>query len=218
MSGHDWDEHAASWEDRPDTHDYADRALESLVRLLDARGESLSGRRVLDFGCGTGLLTERLLPRVAEVVAVDASPAMLAVLEAKRSREGFDRVTIVSDILTPALLREDSRLSDGFDLVVASSVLAFVSDHRQMVQTLASALRPGGRLVHWDWELDPAEESPFGLSREAVREALVAAGLEDVEVEPAFTLSVTFGGPPEDGAEPPPPVEVTPLMASGRRA
>lgn len=219
MAPHDWDEHAASWDDNPETSAYADRAFASLQRRLEARGESLAGRRVLDFGCGTGLLTERLLPHVADVVAVDASPAMLSVLEAKRARPGFERVTVVGDVLTRALLRDDPRLSGGFDLVVASSVLAFVPDHPAMVGTLAAALRPGGLLMHWDWELQPSQEPPFGLTRAAIAEALRAAELDDIEVGPAFTMSVTFGGPSEadEGGEPPAPVEVTPLMASGAR-
>ena len=75
-----WAEQAPSWDSDPVVRAYADAAWSS----LRAHGEPRAGARVLDFGCGTGLLSERMAPHVAEVIAVDASPAMVAVLSEKR--------------------------------------------------------------------------------------------------------------------------------------
>ena len=78
MSEDSWGEQAPTWDTNPAVVAYADAAFASLGDRIRP------GMRVLDFGCGTGLLTERIAPHVAEVMAVDASPAMIEVLTAKR--------------------------------------------------------------------------------------------------------------------------------------
>lgn len=66
-----WAEAAPSWDTDPAVLTYAEAALASLRAAVALRPDA----RVLDFGCGTGVLTERLAPRVREVVADDASPS-----------------------------------------------------------------------------------------------------------------------------------------------
>jgi SAM-dependent methyltransferase len=56
--------------------------VDELVGDMRAR---LSGRRVLELACGTGVWTERLAPVAESVTAVDASPAMLAIAAARLS-------------------------------------------------------------------------------------------------------------------------------------
>ncbi|MCA0928517.1 magnesium protoporphyrin IX methyltransferase [Ruegeria profundi] len=52
-------------------------------RLLSALPQDLTGRRILDAGCGTGQLTEVLAARGAEVVAIDISPALINIARAR---------------------------------------------------------------------------------------------------------------------------------------
>jgi len=78
-----WDEVAAEWDDGPAARAYAEAAFDSLLAALADRGATLAGSRVCDFGCGTGLLTEKLVDAVKSVDAVDTSSAMLEVLGAK---------------------------------------------------------------------------------------------------------------------------------------
>ncbi|MFK7926628.1 MAG: hypothetical protein AB8H79_00450 [Myxococcota bacterium] len=49
-------------------------------------------------------------------------------------------------------------------------------------------LTPGGLLVQWDWELDPTQDEPFGLSRDQIAHALNGAGLVGVAVDIGFKL------------------------------
>ncbi len=176
-----WDEYADGWDADPGARAYAEAAFESLTATLAARGKSLAGARVLDFGCGTGLLTERLSGAAERVVAVDLSSKMVAQVDAKIADRGWTNVrTLVGSHA------EAAALGEPFDLIVCSSVCAFVPDYPATVVALAALLGPEGLFVQWDWELDPDADEPYGLTREAIHSALEGASLVDVVVETAF--------------------------------
>ena len=44
--------------------------------------------------------------------------------------------------------------------------------------------------MQWDWEFDPQAEEPFGLTQAQVETALSNAGLEAIQVAPAFEVSI----------------------------
>lgn len=175
----EWDEYAKSWDTDHATRAYAASAFASLRRVTADFHLSLDGARVLDFGCGSGILTEHLVAAGSEVFAVDTSPAMLDVLEAKIAQRDWTSVC-ASDSL-PA---EHS----SFDLVVCSSVCAFLDDYPAAVGELVTYLRGQGLFVQWDWERQG--EEPHGLSRTEIQEALTAAGLSDISVSEAFSVTV----------------------------
>lgn len=192
--GNEWDEYAAGWDDDPAARAYAAAAFDSLLGLVGPAGPGLGGAHVLDFGCGTGLLTERLVTAGAHVAAVDTSTAMLDVLRAKIDRHGWTGV-VASTAVPDELV--------GFDLVVCSSVCSFLDDYPATAMDLVARLREGGLFVQWDWERTDDEE--HGLTRREVRTALEGAGLLEVGVETAF--AVEFEG-----------MTMAPLMGSGRRS
>lgn len=173
----EWDGLAESWDSDAGPRAYAAEAFASLVEMLDGDGPPLDGARVLDFGCGTGLLVEHLVGAGSTVVAVDTSVGMLDVLEAKVARHGW------REVLTSTVLPGPS---ERFDLVVCSSVCSFLDDHPATVAELAARLAPGGRFVQWDWER--TDDRGHGLTRAEIADALVGAGLVDVEVRTAFTI------------------------------
>lgn len=80
--------------------------------MLDRMPADLTGKRVLDAGCGTGLATAEMARRGAEVVAVDISPSLVEIAE-KRLDPGLrDRVTFAAgDMLDPAHGRFDHVLA-----------------------------------------------------------------------------------------------------------
>ena len=175
-----WDDHAGAWDDAPGTKEYADAAFGSLGAILDRFGIPLGGASVVDFGCGTGLLTEHLVDVGADVVAVDTSEAMLAVLADKVDRLGWHRVSITDRL---------ADLDGTYDVIVCSSVCSFLDDYPGTAEQLVALLRPGGVFVQWDWERE-ADASGGGLSRDEVAETLAGAGLVAVEVATAFDVEV----------------------------
>lgn len=193
-TGNVWDEYAENWDTDDATRAYAAAAFASLQGIVSSARLSLDGARVIDFGCGTGLLTEHLVAAGSTVLAVDSSPAMLDVLASKIIRREW------SSVRTSASLPAERAT---FDLVVCSSVCAFLDDYPAAVTSLVTRLRDGGLFVQWDWERQG--EDPHGLSRGEIREALSAAGLVDIIVDDAF--SITMGDQ-----------SMSPIVGHGRRS
>jgi trans-aconitate 2-methyltransferase len=104
---------------------------------------------VLDAGCGTGRVTDELLARLphGRVVALDASPSMLAQAEARLApAAAAGRVSFVqADLLD----LEPSSLGGAapLDAVLSTATFHWVTDHDQLFAKLHAVLRPGGQLV-----------------------------------------------------------------------
>lgn len=182
----EWDDHAATWDDDPAVRTYAEGAFGALTRILAERGLELDGKRVLDFGCGTGLLTEALAPRAGQVVGLDPAAKMVEVLQRKVEARGWSHVHTVANTLEDAVASTNPHVAGPFDLIVCSSVCAFLPDYPGTTAQLASLLAPGGLFVQFDWELDPTDEEPYGLTRAQIEETLGKAGLSKVHVGIGF--------------------------------
>ena len=97
--------------------------------------------RILEIGCGTGLLTRALrrrLPR-ADIVATDLAPDMIAVC--RRGLSGDARLRLLAmDGARPAV-------RGGFDLVCSSLALQWLGDPEAVLRSWNGLLAPGGRLM-----------------------------------------------------------------------
>lgn len=105
--------------------------------LLEAL-EIAPGMRVLDLGCGDGVLTAELAATGARVVGVDASPEMVAAAQAL----GLD-----ARVADAAALPDAAELGGEFDAVLTNAVLHWVPDTAGVLAGVARLLRPGGLFV-----------------------------------------------------------------------
>ena len=92
------------------------------------------GERILDLGCGDGILSEKIAAAGADVVAVDAGPDMVAAARAR----GLD-----------ARVMDGQRLSFDreFDAVFSNAALHWMRDQDAVLAGVFRALKPGGRFV-----------------------------------------------------------------------
>jgi len=134
---HDWDEYAPDWEKDETTTVFAQNVFQQLQKLIN-----VEGKHVLDFGCGTGLLTQLISPLAKDIVALDGSEAMIEELDKKELKN----VEPVVDHLTRGLVAQHPAFRKQFDLVVASSVCGFVSDFQEVAVIIHSLLDKGIRL------------------------------------------------------------------------
>ncbi|MGX9355951.1 magnesium protoporphyrin IX methyltransferase [Roseobacteraceae bacterium S113] len=110
-----------------------DQMRETLLARLP---EDMTGRRVLDAGCGTGMVTEILAMRGAEVVAVDISPQLVEIARKRLSKTLAQRVTFhAGDMLSGEL--------GAFDHVLAMDSLIYYNtgDIRNALQVLGERTR-----------------------------------------------------------------------------
>jgi trans-aconitate methyltransferase len=111
------------------------------MRVLDAvelRGDECA----LDLGCGPGRLTAELLKRLprGRVIAVDASPSMIATARRQLARFG-ERVSFLQGDLLCLELHSIA------DLAFSTATFHWIHDHAQLFGVIHRALKPGGRLV-----------------------------------------------------------------------
>ena len=111
------------------------------------------GERILDVGCGDGVLTKKIADMGCEVVAVDSSTAFI---ESAR-KLGLD-AHVVDAVALP--------YCEEFDAVFSNAVLHWIKRADEMIAGVHRSLRPGGRFV--------AECGGFGCV-DKIRRALVAA-------------------------------------------
>jgi ubiquinone/menaquinone biosynthesis C-methylase UbiE len=145
-----WDDHAAAY----------DRATAPLERRLLAPARRWVAERVrgstLEVGVGTGANLPHYVHRADEVVAVDASPAMLD--QARRRPEARGVELLAAD--AAGLPFDDAR----FDTVVCTFTLCCVPDERTVLRELARVVRPDGLVLVADHV-----ESSSALGRGAQR-------------------------------------------------
>ena len=113
------------------------------IRLdyIDARAP-LAGRRVLDIGCGGGLLAEGMAARGARVTGIDLSEGALKVakLHLKESGRQVDYRLVSAEAVA-------AELPAAFDLVTCLEMLEHVPDPASVIRACATLVRPGGQVV-----------------------------------------------------------------------
>ncbi|RKP37736.1 S-adenosyl-L-methionine-dependent methyltransferase, partial [Dimargaris cristalligena] len=130
--------------------------------------------KLLDLGCGDGVLTFALQEQCAQVVGVDKSPAMV---EAARER-GCKDVRLADG----AALQEAGIKPDEFDIVFSNDALQWMkADPGKVVREIHQCLKPGGVLI---------AKFPAHHSISAIHAALIAAanqrGYDGVAISPWY--------------------------------
>ncbi len=103
------------------------------------RAGELKGRRVLDIGCGGGLLAERFASSGAFVTGIDLSPVAI---EAAKRHSAENGLEIDYKTASPSMLVQEDH--EPFDIVICAEVLEHVDDLAGFLKDSLSMLKPGG--------------------------------------------------------------------------
>lgn len=183
----DFDKAAATWDLAPQRL----KLVEDVSLAIAAEVALTPDLEVLDFGCGTGLLTLRLQPLVGRITGADTSRGMLDTLREKLKVQGIGNVGTI-------LLDQDqsSPLPGAYDLIISNMTLHHVADVQALLVRLCQAIKPGGHLCLTDLDLDGGQfhedsQGVFhdGFDRSWLRKQLEGAGLVVVSQRTAATMT-----------------------------
>ncbi|MEW6234275.1 MAG: class I SAM-dependent methyltransferase [Candidatus Omnitrophota bacterium] len=160
------------------------------LAFLRVSPDELRNASALDAGCGTGIVAAYLASRCKDVKALDLTSASLEMAKERAERGGFlnieFRLGSVFDLPFP---------EQKFDLVLSRGVLHHTEDAYRGFCRIASALRPGGRII-------VSLYHRYGRLRHRLRRARVAriAG-EDIERRVETAERLYFLGTPDSEKE-----------------
>jgi ubiquinone/menaquinone biosynthesis C-methylase UbiE len=184
---------AASWDQNP----LRVKLANDVFTAISARVPLNASMRVMDFGCGTGLLTLGVAPFVGTVTGVDSSRGMLDVLRIKISDQKINNTT--TSFLD---LEKGDTLAGSYNLIVSSMTLHHVERIGPILEQFYRCLVSDGYLCIAD--LDP-DEGLFhddkigvfhsGFERTAMGGAFVGAGFDRVtDATAAEVVKTTSNG------------------------
>jgi 2-polyprenyl-6-hydroxyphenyl methylase/3-demethylubiquinone-9 3-methyltransferase len=101
---------------------------------------SLAGRRVLDVGCGGGILSDSMARKGADVTGIDLSSKALKVAQLHALEAGTTQVSY-REISAEAMAQEQPA---SFDVVTCMEMLEHVPDPASVVRACATLVKPGG--------------------------------------------------------------------------
>lgn len=181
-----FDAKAAQWDEEPHRIQMA-RAIADAI--ADAVPLDIT-MTALEFGCGTGLVTAFLAPRLATITAVDTSDGMLNVLNQKIKTLPLPNVTAMNADLT-----QNNPIRSKFDLIFSSMTFHHIRDYKAMLKLFCTLLSPRGRLAIADLD---AEDGSFhapdahiehkGFDRAELKASLQSLGLSDIKDTTAFSI------------------------------
>ena len=127
-------------------HDFTpiriDYILDSIRRVGTGTDDhSLAGLRILDIGCGGGLLAEPMARLGGTVTGIDATPQAIEAARQHAAQSGLD---IDYHCVTAEALAQSGAM---FDVIYASEVIEHVTDRRLFAASIATMLAPGGTVV-----------------------------------------------------------------------
>ena len=113
-------------------HNFVWQYGENVLELLSPQPDE----RILDLGCGTGQLTEKIALAGAEVLGIDRAASMI-----EKARQNYPQLQFaVADA-------RDFQVEQPFDAVFSNAVLHWIPEVDAVIRCIYQALKPGGRFV-----------------------------------------------------------------------
>ncbi|MEZ0323377.1 MAG: class I SAM-dependent methyltransferase [Hydrogenothermaceae bacterium] len=176
---------ALTWDEKPMRVNIAKSVAEGVKKLIPLKKDF----KILDFGCGTGLVSFFLAEDVGQIVGVDSSQGMVDVFNKKAQENNINAKAYKLDILN-----EDFEEGD-FDLIVSSMTFHHIKEPVQMLNRLKNYLKNGGYiaiadLVKEDGTFHDYNEGVehFGFDIDQMVNYLKEAGFTDIKSEIVYKV------------------------------
>ena len=188
MTTERFDKAAATWDKKPRRVQLAEKISAAIITRLPLN-ENMSG---MEFGCGTGLVSLALAPKLKTLAALDTSQGMLEVLQEKIDEQQLTNMHCLNvDIL------EDS-YKEQYDLIFCSMTLHLLKDADAVLKRFVELLNPGGYLAVADLLTEdgsfhgPAVKEIYhhkGFDTEKLGKTLTELGLLHIHTDIVHTIT-----------------------------
>ncbi len=137
-----------------------------------------AGDKIADVGAGTGLYSLLFAEEVGAdgaVYAVDIEPLFLDLINQRAEDDGFQNITSVLNRINSITLPRES-----VDVVFIADTYHYFDDREAIMTTVFDALKPGGKLIIVDYDIQPGEARPEDKSHIKFGKAAVISEIEFV--------------------------------------
>jgi predicted TPR repeat methyltransferase len=175
-----FDERAATWDEDPVKVERAALVADAIVATVPIGPAT----RTLEYGAGTGLVTQALRDHVGPVTLADTSDGMRAVMQAK-----VDAGTLTAARIWALDLATDAAPDEQFDLIVTVMALHHIADLALVLERFEALLAPRGHLciVDLDHEDGSFHGEGFtghhGFRRSELADQVAGAGFGEVSFQ-----------------------------------
>ena len=184
-----FDKAAATWDKNPANIERAEAIAEGIIKAVPLSKQW----NVLEYGCGTGLLSFLLQPHVQSIVLADESPEMLKVLGEKIVHHGIDN-------MHPRqlnLLKE--RYEEKHDLICTQMALHHIIETEKIIAIFHNLLHPNGYLCIADLVEEDGSfhshheryEGHNGFNIDKLTKILTSAGFRNIAVSICCNIART---------------------------
>lgn len=132
------------WDMLAKSHDnLSDRGKEVYSRSIDISRKYLNSTdRVMDLGCGSGLICIEIAADVEKVVATDISTKVLDIAAKKAENQNITNIDFLHTRMEAYPFEEES-----FDAIMAFNIIHLVDDTEQTIERVSKLLKPGGYFI-----------------------------------------------------------------------
>jgi ubiquinone/menaquinone biosynthesis C-methylase UbiE len=177
---------AATWDEKPARVKMAGDVGDAIAKQIDFTPDM----DIMDFGCGTGLISLRFHSQVRTITGFDSSQGMLDVFNQKAAQAGWDNVRgVLVD------LDQGDQLEGQYDVILSSMTMHHIRDIKSLLEQFYRILNPDGYLCIADLDREDGtfhEDKTgifhFGFDRGNLRQIFTAVGFEDVQVADAAEM------------------------------
>ena len=121
---------------KPEPNQTASKIIESSKEFLE------KGNYVLDFGCGSGAITNKLSKVAKSIDAIDISSGMLEFAKKQAEKDSIANINYIQASIF------DERLKDKkYDAILAFNVLHYIEDVPKLIERINTLLKPNGIFV-----------------------------------------------------------------------
>jgi ubiquinone/menaquinone biosynthesis C-methylase UbiE len=182
----DFDAVAQQWDEEPRRVKLAAEIAAAIMERIPLSDEW----DALDFGCGTGLVTMQLAPRLRSIIGADSSAGMLERLNSKLRTSG------ISNVCTTLCDASKGVFPAGkYHIITSAMTLHHVEEIAPLLKSLKNLLHPGGIIALADLEAedgsfheDPTGVFHNGFSSEELSDLLQKCGFSSVNIKTATTI------------------------------